>query len=93
MKDGFKGKITASPPTVELCEVMLLDSGHVQEMDAEWRTRKNRRQARRDVPPLYTAKDAEDPSSTWFRLNFSPKSLLSLNRREGSTQKCRAYLG
>ncbi len=60
VKDGFRGKIIASPPTVELCEVMLLDSGHVQEMDAEWRTRKNRRQAKRDVPPLYTAKDAED---------------------------------
>ncbi|MBI5251619.1 MAG: MBL fold metallo-hydrolase [Desulfomonile tiedjei] len=60
VKDGFRGRIIASPPTVELCGVMLLDSGHVQEMDAEWRTRKNRRQARRDVVPLYTANDAQE---------------------------------
>ena len=35
VKDGFKGKIITSPPTAELCRIMLLDSAHVQEMDAE----------------------------------------------------------
>ena len=59
VKDGFKGKIITSPPTAELCEIMLLDAAHIQEMDAEWQTRKNRRQAKRDVTPLYTTKDAE----------------------------------
>jgi len=60
VKDGFHGRIITSPPTAELCEVMLLDAAHVQEMDAEWRTRKNRRQARQDLKPLYTTKDAEE---------------------------------
>ncbi len=60
VKDGFSGQIIASPPTADLCEVMLLDSAHVQEMDAEWRTRKNRRRAKRDIAPLYTTKDAEE---------------------------------
>jgi len=59
VKDGFHGKIIASPPTAELCEVMLLDSAHVQEMDAEWQTRKSRRRARHPIEPLYTTKDAE----------------------------------
>lgn len=59
VKDGFRGRIITSPPTAELCEVMLLDSAHVQEMDAEWRTRKNRRQAKRDLEPLYTTQDAQ----------------------------------
>ena len=58
VKDGFRGKIITSPPTAELCEVMLLDSAHVQEMEAEWKTRKNRRRARKDTHPLYTTKDA-----------------------------------
>ncbi|MGC8658320.1 MAG: MBL fold metallo-hydrolase RNA specificity domain-containing protein [Desulfomonilaceae bacterium] len=58
VKDGFRGKIISSPPTVELCEVMLLDSAHVQEMEAEWKTRKNRRRAKRDTHPLYTTHDA-----------------------------------
>jgi len=60
VKDGFRGRIITSPPTAELCELMLLDSAHVQEMEAEWRTRKNRRQARHDMVPLYTTKDAEE---------------------------------
>ncbi|MBI5571602.1 MAG: MBL fold metallo-hydrolase [Desulfomonile tiedjei] len=60
VKDGFRGKIITSPPTAELCRIMLLDSAHVQEMDAEWRTKRNRRRARRDVEPLYTTQDAQE---------------------------------
>lgn len=59
VKDGFRGKIITSPPSAELCQVMLPDSAHVQEMEAEWRTRKRRRQARQHVEPLYTTEDAE----------------------------------
>ncbi len=59
VKDGFKGHIITSPPTAELCEIMLLDSAHIQEMDAEWQTRKNRRNGREDVLPLYTTEDAQ----------------------------------
>jgi metallo-beta-lactamase family protein len=66
VKDGFSGKIITSPPTAELCELMLLDSAHVQEMDAEWQTRKKRRRDRRGIEPLYTTKDAED-SLRFFR--------------------------
>ncbi len=58
VKDGFKGKIITSPPTAELCEIMLLDAAHIQEMDAEWQSRKNKRQAGSDVLPLYTTGDA-----------------------------------
>ena len=60
VKDGFQGRIITSPPTAELCEVMLPDSAHIQEMDAEWQTRKNRRQNKKDVVPLYTVADAEE---------------------------------
>jgi len=59
VKDGFSGRIITSPPTAELCQVMLLDSAHVQEMESEWRTRRNRRRAKRTVEPLYTTEDAE----------------------------------
>lgn len=60
VKDGFRGKIVTSPPTAELCKIMLLDSAHVQEMEADWRTRKNRRRGRHEIGALYTTKDAED---------------------------------
>ncbi len=60
VKDGFRGKIITSPPTAELCEIMLLDSAHIQEMEAEWQTKKNRRQAKRGIEPLYTTRDAQE---------------------------------
>ncbi|MEJ2725734.1 MAG: MBL fold metallo-hydrolase [Deltaproteobacteria bacterium] len=59
VKDGFHGRIITSPPTADLCAIMLLDSAHIQEMDAEWQTRKNRRKSSAEVLPLYTTEDAE----------------------------------
>ena len=59
VKDGFQGRIVTSPPTADLCRIMLLDSAHIQEMDAEWQTRKNKRQNRGELQPLYTTADAE----------------------------------
>ncbi len=58
VKDGFSGRILTSKPTAELCEIMLLDSAHIQEMDAEWQTRKNKRKGHPAVQPLYTIEDA-----------------------------------
>ncbi|MEW6666210.1 MAG: MBL fold metallo-hydrolase [Thermodesulfobacteriota bacterium] len=60
VKDGFRGRIITSPPTAELSRIMLLDSAHVQEMDAEWQSRKNRRRNRTEIQPLYTTEDAEE---------------------------------
>jgi len=59
VKDGFGGKIYTTLPTIELCKILLLDSAHIQEMEAEWETRKNRRRGHKDVQPLYTIDDAE----------------------------------
>lgn len=60
VKDGFHGKIITSPPTAELCEIMLLDSAHVQEMDVAWQNRKNKRQGKSLLVPLYTTEDAQE---------------------------------
>ncbi len=43
---GFKGKIYATPPTMDLMKILLLDSAHIQEMDAEQRMRRNQRKGR-----------------------------------------------
>lgn len=58
VKDGFRGPIIASKPTLELCEIMLLDSAHLQETEALWRTKKNKRQGKAPSEPLYTQEDA-----------------------------------
>jgi metallo-beta-lactamase family protein len=60
VKDGFRGKIVTSPPTAELCKIMLLDSAHVQEMDAEWQSKRNRRQGKLGIEPLYRTREAEE---------------------------------
>ena len=59
VREGFHGKVFCTKATLDLCEVMLRDSAHIQEMEAEWQSRKNRRSGRRMIAPLYTAKDAE----------------------------------
>lgn len=59
VKDGFRGKIYATRPTAELAKILLLDAAHIQEMEAELQTRKNRRRGKPDVAPLYTVSDAQ----------------------------------
>lgn len=57
-KQGFSGPIHATVPTAHLCDIMLRDSAHIQESDAEWKTRKNKRRGEPPVEPLYTVADA-----------------------------------
>lgn len=57
-KDGFRGKVICTKATLDLCEVMLQDSGHIQEMEAEWQNRKGRRAGKGESLPLYTAEEA-----------------------------------
>jgi metallo-beta-lactamase family protein len=59
VKEGFRGKIICTRVTYELCRIMLRDSAHIQEMEAEWQNRKNIRSGQKPVEPLYTIKDAE----------------------------------
>jgi metallo-beta-lactamase family protein len=66
VKDGFRGRIITSPPTAELSAIMLMDSAHIQETDAEWQTRKNRRQSKGEIIPLYTAADAEESLNFFY---------------------------
>ena len=58
-KQGFRGKVYSTEATCSLCHIMLLDSAHIQESDAEWKNRKAKRAGRPEVEPLYTVKDAE----------------------------------
>ncbi len=55
---GFKGEIHSTTATANLCSVMLRDSAHIQEFEAEWRSRKAKRKGEEPHEPLYTMDDA-----------------------------------
>ncbi len=58
-KEGFAGHVYASRGTRDLCRILLPDSGHIQEEDAEFA---NRHAFSKHTPalPLYTRQDAQD---------------------------------
>ena len=58
VKRGFTGRILTTRVTADLMRIMLLDSAHIQESDAEYRNRKGQRAGREPVEPLYTTEDA-----------------------------------
>ncbi|MBN1917436.1 MAG: MBL fold metallo-hydrolase [Verrucomicrobia bacterium] len=59
-RDGFNGTIFCTHATRDLCAIMLLDSAHIQESDAEYLNRKKKHKDEPPVEPLYTQEDAAE---------------------------------
>ncbi len=70
VREGFSGKVICTKATLDLCEIMLQDSGHIQEMEAEWESRKGRRAGKGEVLPLYTVRDAEKSLSYFHPVEY-----------------------
>lgn len=77
IKSGFSGPVFTHRASVDLCEIMLRDSGFLQEKDAEWENRRRQRKGMELVKPLYTAKDAEDAIKSFRALDYErPERVL-----------------
>lgn len=74
-KNGFRGSIHTSEPTAELCGLLLPDSGHLQEREAEFANRHNYSK-HKPALPLYTEEDAQKVQRLFHAIPFeTPKRL------------------
>lgn len=69
-KRGYRKRIYATKATVDLCRYMLPDSGHIQEMESEWKNRKRKRAGKPLREPLYTADEAKDSLSIFYGVDY-----------------------
>ncbi|MGB7115334.1 MAG: MBL fold metallo-hydrolase [Anaerolineales bacterium] len=58
VKDGYNGPIYTTPATAHLANIMLMDSGHIQESDVKYVNRRRVKKGQPPVEPLYTMEDA-----------------------------------
>lgn len=72
-KNGFRGKIFTTVATADLCDIMLRDSAHIQEFEAEWRNRKAKRSLEKPYEPLYTMNDAEGAVQLLVPCNYNER--------------------
>ncbi|MFH1454151.1 MAG: MBL fold metallo-hydrolase [Armatimonadota bacterium] len=77
-KEGFKGQIWATKPTVDLCQILLLDSAHLQEEYAAYANKKGF--SKYEVAmPLYTVRDAEESLKYFVPRNYNQVYKISDN--------------
>ena len=80
VRDGFKGRVYCSDATLDYCEIMLNDSAHLQEVDADM---ENRHRISKHNPslPLYTVEDAERALKQFAPITFDTAEELPCGAR------------
>lgn len=73
---GFRGEVYTTRATADLSEIMLRDSAHIQQFEAEWRNRKAQRSGGESYVPLYTMEDALGAVSLLIRCEYGHKIRL-----------------
>jgi len=71
VRNGFTGNIYATPATRELCSAMLRDSAYIQEQDAKYVNKWNKRKGKPPVTPIYTVADALKSLPHFVGLNYN----------------------
>jgi metallo-beta-lactamase family protein len=71
VKQGFSGKIICTPATRQLCELMLMDTAHIQENDLKYLNRRRAKRGERPVEPLYDEDDVAKAMELFEELPFN----------------------
>lgn len=75
VKNGFSGRIYCSSATRDLCEILLRDSGHLQEEEARFANEQGYSK-HHPALPLYTQEDAENSLHYFHIVNFGDEYQL-----------------
>ncbi len=75
-KHGFEGEIITTFATSDLSSIMLRDSAHIQEFEAEWRNRKARRSGAPEYEPLYSMEHADAAIRLLHPLDYNQRVTL-----------------
>ena len=78
-KKGFRGQVVCTDATRDLCNIMLPDSGFIQENDMEWFNKKRRRQGLPALEPIYTEQDARASMSLFLSVAYNRYVYLDNN--------------
>ena len=70
VKQGYAGPVYTHAASKALCDIMLPDSGYLNEKEAEWENKKRARQGKSPIRPLYTREEAEASISQFRGLEY-----------------------
>jgi len=70
VRQGYEGPIHATYATTHLTDIMLKDSGHIQESDVEFVNKRRARRGKPPIEPLYTMEDAKRVAQYLVRQDF-----------------------
>jgi len=70
VRRGYRGPVYATPATIDLCDIMLRDSAHLQLKDIEYVNKKRRRQGKNPFEPLYEMPDVEQLMSQFQPVQY-----------------------
>ncbi len=78
-KLGFRGSVICTQATLDLCSIMLADSGAIHELDTKQFNKKRARQGLPPVSPIYTRRDAENCMQLFISVAYDRKFYIDEN--------------
>jgi metallo-beta-lactamase family protein len=73
VKQGYRGPVYAQNATVDLCDILLQDSAHLHEKDAEYENKRRQRKNKPLIEPLYTVDDAKSALQNLVGMRYGEK--------------------